>query len=170
MRKLARTAALAGVALLGIGLAAGAANAAGSSKKTVVLEVGGQSGQAAVAYAVSNSDAAQNTDTTVTAPWSKTVISSDSTVKVTLTARPTGGGKVTCKITIDGAVVASGSASGRTSQATCTANQGQASQGWNGQGWNGQGWNGQGWNGQGWNGRGWNGHGSDWWSWTGFGR
>jgi hypothetical protein len=117
---------LAAGAALAVGCSAGgddtdgpgvAAEAAGkATKRTITMEVTGPK-KASITYGL-NADQSQANDAKV--PWKKTMTTSEAFSIATLVAQNSGGGTISCRITVDGKVVKKNSSEGEYAMVTCT--------------------------------------------------
>jgi len=99
--------------LLAAGCGGGTAN---TKAKTIVMEVNGPA-QADITYGIG---ADQSQDNGASLPWKKQASSAVRPRVVVVSAQSKGTGEITCKISIDGAVVKENRSSGEFAVVTCS--------------------------------------------------
>lgn len=113
------------VPILGFGACAaligGAASSVSGGAAAVVYEVSGGESAGNITYSA-NGTAGIAQENGVALPWTKEVQFAEGALRVaTLTAQNAGGGDITCRITVDGEVVAELTSSGEFAVVSCTS-------------------------------------------------
>lgn len=88
--------------------------------RKVVIEVAGAKRASNITYLL---DGDTSQDNGVKLPWKKTLVSTDALMIVAVNAQNAGGGKITCKITVDGKVVKQNASTGEYAIVDCNADQ-----------------------------------------------